>query len=265
MDRLLHRATDIGAIAVRTVIYLFLALPAVVVICASINPVESLAFPPQGFTIKWYVSAFHSKPFMDSLWLSTQLALISTAASLIIGTPVAYAIDRYRFRGRGALQAFVLSPMIVPAVVLGIGLLQFLVLAGLSQSFAALFIGHIVITLPYIVRTMTASFSLFDRALEQAAMNLRAPPLTVVRRVTLPILVPGLLSASVFAFVTSFGNITVSLFLAHGGRATLPIQIFTYVDYGSDPTLAAVSTLVILVTVALLAVVERVAGLQKVV
>ena len=84
----------------------------------------------------------------------------------------------------------------------------------MSQSFLALFVGHIVITLPYVVRTMTASFSLFDRALEQAAMNLRAPPLTVVRRVTLPILLPGLLSASVFAFVTSFGNITVSIFLA---------------------------------------------------
>ena len=265
MDRILHHATHVGGIALRAAIYLFLALPAIVVICASINPVDFLGFPPQGFTLKWYWAAFDSKPFMDSLSLSTQLALMATVASLIVGTPAAYAIERYRFRGRSALQAFVLSPMIVPAVVLGIGLLQFLVWAGLSQSFAALFIGHIVITLPYVVRTMTASFSLFDRALEQAAMNLRAPPLTVVRRVTLPILLPGLLSASVFAFVTSFGNITVSIFLAHGGRATLPIQIFTYVDYGSDPTLAAVSTLVILVTVALLAVVERVAGLQKVV
>jgi len=265
LDRLLSGATDAGGAILRGMIYLFLALPAIVVVCASINPVDFLAFPPQGFTTKWYIAAFRSKPFMDSLFLSTKLACIATLISLAIGTPAAYAIDRHRFRGRETLQAFVLSPMIVPAVVLGIGLLQFLVLIGISQSFGALILGHVVITLPYVVRTMTASFSLFDRALEQAAANLRAPPLTVVRRVTLPILLPGLLSASVFSFVTSFGNITVSIFLTHGGRTTLPIQIFTYVDYGSDPTLAAVSTLVILVTVALLMVVERVAGLQRVI
>jgi putative spermidine/putrescine transport system permease protein len=254
----------LGAL-VRGSIYLFLALPAIVVIAASINPVDHLAFPPSGFTLKWYAAAFDSKPFMDSLRLSTYLAAVATFLALAIGAPAAYAIDRYRFRGREALQAFVLSPMIVPAVVLGIGLLQFLVWLRLHQSFVGLFIGHIVITLPYVVRTMIASFSLFDRTLEQAAQNLRATPLTIVRRVTIPILLPGLLSSAVFAFVTSFGNINVSLFLAHGGQATLPIQIFTYVDYGSDPTLAAVSTLVIVVTVALLLIIERVAGLQKVI
>jgi putative spermidine/putrescine transport system permease protein len=259
------RANATLGVLVRGFIYLFLALPAIVVVGSSVNPVNHLAFPPSGFTLGWYAAAFASRPFMDSLRLSTELALVATFLALVIGTPAAYAIDRYRFRGREALQAFVLSPMIVPAVVLGIGLLQFLVWLRLNQSFIGLFIGHIVITLPYVVRTMIASFSLFDRTLEQAAQNLRATPLTIVRRITIPILLPGLLSSAVFAFVTSFGNITVSIFLAHGGQATLPIQIFTYVDYGSDPTLSAVSTLVIIVTVAMLLVIERVAGLQKVI
>jgi putative spermidine/putrescine transport system permease protein len=112
---------------------------------------------------------------------------------------------------------------------------------------------------------MTASLSLFDRSLEEAAMNLRATPWQVVRRVTLPVLLPGLLSAAVFCFVTSFGNITVSVFLARGNHVTLPVQIFTYVEHSYDPVLAAVSTLVIVVTLLVILLVERTAGLERLV
>jgi putative spermidine/putrescine transport system permease protein len=258
------RGLRLAGVALRGTTYLLLALPAVIVVASSVSRTTFLTFPPQGFTVDWYRRAFLSPAFMGSLLLSTELALAATVLALAIGTPAAYAIDRLRFPGRGALQALLLSPMIVPVIVLAIGLLQLLTWLGLGQPFLRLLIGHVVITLPYVVRTMTASLSLFDRSLEEAAMNLRATPWQVVRRVTLPVLLPGLLSAAVFSIVTSFGNITVSVFLARGSQVTLPVQIFTYVEHSYDPVLAAVSTLVIVVTLLVILLVERTAGLDRV-
>ncbi|MGH7264279.1 MAG: ABC transporter permease [Candidatus Rokuibacteriota bacterium] len=258
-------ALGVAGRAFRALTYVVLALPAVIVVASSLSRTTYLTFPPQGLTFTWYRRAFQSEAFMGSLVLSTELALAATLLGLAIGTPAAYALDRHRFRGRGLLQAFLISPMIVPLVVLAIGLLQLLTWIGFGQPFLRLLIGHVVITLPYVVRTMTASLALFDRTLEEAAMSLRATPWQVVRRVTLPVLLPGLLSSAVFCFVTSFGNITVSVFLARGGQVTLPVQIFTYVEHSYDPVLAAVSTLVIVVTVAVILIVERTVGLERVV
>jgi putative spermidine/putrescine transport system permease protein len=258
-------ALAIAGRAFRALAYVLLALPAVIVVVSSLSRTTYLTFPPQGLTLAWYWRAFESEAFMGSLALSTRLAVAATVLALAIGTPAAYAVDRYRFRGRELLQSFLISPLIVPLVVLAIGLLQLLTWLGLGQPFLRLLIGHVVITLPYVVRTMTASLALFDRSLEEAAMSLRATPWQVVRRVTLPVLLPGLLSSAVFCFVTSFGNITVSVFLARGGQVTLPVQIFTYVEHSYDPVLAAVSTLVIAVTIAVIVVVERTVGLERVV
>jgi putative spermidine/putrescine transport system permease protein len=260
-----RRLLGLAGVAVRALTYLLLALPAVIVVASSVSRTTFLTFPPQGFTLEWYRRAFESAAFMGSLLLSTELAVAATVLALAIGTPAAYAIDRHRFPGRELFQAFLLSPMIVPLVVLAIGLLQLLTWLGIGQPFLRLLIGHVVITLPYVVRTMTASLSLFDRSLEEAAMSLRATPWQVVRRVTLPVLLPGILSSAVFCFVTSFGNITVSVFLARGSQVTLPVQIFTYVEHSYDPILAAVSTLVIVVTLAVILMVERTVGLERVV
>jgi putative spermidine/putrescine transport system permease protein len=258
-------AAAVAGRAFRGLTYGLLALPAVIVVASSLSRTTYLTFPPQGLTLRWYWRAFQSEAFMGSLLLSTELALAATALALAIGTPAAYALDRHRFRGRGLLHGLLISPMIVPLVVLAIGLLQLLTWMGLGQPFLALLAGHVVITLPYVVRTMTASLALFDRSLEEAAMSLRATPWQVVRRVTLPVLLPGLLSSAVFCFVTSFGNITLSVFLARGDQVTLPVQIFTYVEHSYDPVLAAVSTLVIAVTIAVILVVERTVGLERVV
>jgi putative spermidine/putrescine transport system permease protein len=153
--------------------------------------------------------------------------------------------------------------MVVPLIVLAIGLLQLLAWLGISDSIIGLLIGHVVITLPYAVRTLTASLALFDRSLEEAGASLRATPWQVLRWVTLPVLLPGLLSAATFCFVTSFGNVTLSVFLASAGRATLPVQIFTYVEHSYDPMLAAVSTLVIAVTLGVILIIEKVVGLER--
>jgi putative spermidine/putrescine transport system permease protein len=252
-----------GAI-VRPLVYVTLSLPAVIVVVSSLTAGDSLRFPPEGLSLRWYRAAFDSAPFMNSLWVSTRLALLATALSLAIGLATAFALDRHRFRGREALRTLTLSPLVVPMVVLGLGLLQFLAWIRLNQTFVGLLVGHVLITLPYVVRALTASFVLFDRTLEQAAMNLRAPPWRVLRRITLPLLAPALVSAGVFAFVTSFGNITLSVFLGFAGETTLPVQIFTYVEHSYDPVLAAVSSFVIAVTLVVIAAVEKLVGMEKV-
>jgi putative spermidine/putrescine transport system permease protein len=247
----------------RGAVYLLLALPAVIVVLLSFTESALLNFPPEGFTLAWYGKAWNSAPFMNSLLVSLQLALLATLLALALGGPAAFALQRYPVPGKRIIETMLLSPLVVPAVVLSVGLLQFLAWVGLAKGMLGLVIGHFLVTLPYVVRTLTASFALFDRRLEQAAMNLRAGPWQVARRITVPLLLPGILSAAVFSFVTSFGNVTVSMFLAYSGRITLPIQIYTYIENSFDPILAAVSTVVIVITIGLMLIVEKLVGMDR--
>ncbi|MCO6419831.1 ABC transporter permease [Siccirubricoccus sp. KC 17139] len=250
---------------VRWTVYASLLLPAAIVVAASLTPGDILRFPPPGISLRWYRAVWESDLFMNSLGLSFRLAALATLVSLVLGFAAAYAVDRYRFRGLGLVRSFLLSPLLVPTVVLGLGLMQFLVWIGLGQTFLGLLAGHLVITLPYVVRTLSASMVLFDRNLEQAAMSLRAPPLTVLRTITLPLLFPGIISAMVFAFVTSFGNVTLSVFLNYDGEVTLPVQVLSYVEQNYDPLVAAVSSVVILVTVLAIFIADRISGAKSVI
>ena len=243
--------------------YFVLALPSLVIIGASLNPASTFSFPPRGLTLAWYMKAMETPAFTDSFLLSVELACLATALSLLAGTPAAYALQRYRLPGLQSLHSLLLSPIVIPAIVLGIGLLMFANLIGIGQGLAALLLGHFVLTLPYVVRTLISSFSLFDVVLEEAAQSLRASRPVVWFRVILPNIIPGLLSAAIFAFVTSFGNVALSIFLVSGGAATLPVQMFAAVEHSSDPTLAAVATFVILITGAIVLCIDRLANLQR--
>ncbi|RWC00135.1 ABC transporter permease [Mesorhizobium sp. M3A.F.Ca.ET.201.01.1.1] len=250
-----------GAVT-RVAVYALLALPAALVVVLSFTSGETMDFPPAGFSMQWYQKAFESEPFMSALWTSTYVAVIVAIAALVIGFAAAFAINRFDFPGKGLLQALAFSPLIVPAVVLGIGLLYLFAWMNLIQTMFPLFAGHLVLAIPYVVRTVLASLTLHNRVLEEAAMNLRASPLRVVRRITLPLILPGLLSAAIFAFVTSFGNVTVSVFLTYGGNVTLPVQLFTYLDHSYDPLVAAVSSIMIFVTLAVILIIERLIGAE---
>lgn len=253
----------ISGALIRALAYCMLVLPGILVVVASFTSGETMEFPPVGYSVRWYKAAFESEPFRAALWTSTYIALLITLISVAIGFAAAFAIDRYSFRGKALVHGLAFSPLIVPAVVLGLGLMQLFAFLGLAQTIFPLLLGHLVLAIPYVVRTILASLSLHDRVLEEAAMNLRAMPLQVIRRVTLPLILPGLLSAAIFAFVTSFGNATVSAFLTSGGRITLPIQIFTYLDTVYDPTVAAVSAIVILITLVIILTIERLIGAEK--
>ena len=164
-------ALKIAGSIVRPLVYTTLSLPAVIVVASSFTAGDDLRFPPEGFSPRWYMAAFKSDMFMGSLWTSTKLAFVTMVLSLTLGMAAAFAIDRRSFPGKHAFRTLTLSPLIVPMVVLGLGLLQFLAWMRLNQSFLGLLIGHVLITLPYVVRTLNAGMVLFDRTLEQAAMN----------------------------------------------------------------------------------------------
>ncbi|QPF90758.1 ABC transporter permease [Bradyrhizobium commune] len=250
---------------VRVLVYLTLILPAVIVVATSFTSGDAMRFPPTGFSLRWYYAFWDSSLFIDSLTLSLKVAALATVLSLLFGFAAAFAIERYEFSGRELMRGLMLSPLLIPAVVLGLGLMQLQVWIGLSQTFLGLLIGHVVVTLPYVVRTLSAGMVLFDRNLEQAAMSLRATPATILRTVTIPLLVPAIISAGVFAFVTSFGNVSLSVFLGAGGNVTLPVQVLAYVEQTVDPLVAAVSSVVIVFTLVAILIADRISGPKSII
>jgi putative spermidine/putrescine transport system permease protein len=170
------------------------------------------------------------------------------------------ALVRYRFRGQEMIKPFFLAPMVIPRVVLGIATLVFLSRTFLIGNFWGLLAAHVVVTLPYVIRTVSATLVGFDMALEQAALSLGARPLKAFTTITLPIIRPGLIAGAIFAFVVSFDELVMTLFLTGPGLTTLPVQIYNYIEYTSDPTIAAISVILIVFTAVVVLITERIVG-----
>jgi putative spermidine/putrescine transport system permease protein len=245
------------------VILLYMLAPILVIIPVSFGTQQYVVFPPTGFTLRWYEHFFTSPELVDSLFLSIRLAVLATVLATILGTMAAVALVRYRVPGREALRAFFMSPIVVPGLVLGIAMLMFFSKTFLRSSFWALLLAHITVIMPYVIRTVSASLVGVDRTLEQAAESLGAPPFVAFRTVTLPLLKPGLIAASILAFVQSFDELVMSLFLTGPRVSTLPVQIFHYLEYNSDPTIAAISVVLILFSTTLVLLTERFVGFSQ--
>lgn len=249
---------------VRFGVYAIMIAPAIVVIGASFTRGSLLQFPPDGVSLIWYLRVWDSLEFKSAMWTSTYLAILATGISLLVGFSAAFVIDRFKFPGRAMFELLVLSPIVMPMVVLGLALLYILSSLGIAQTLTGLLVGHILITIPYVVRSLLSGLLLFNRTLEEAALNLGASPFRAVTRVTIPVLMPNLMAAAIFAFVTSFGNVTLSIFLAGAASVTLPVRIFTFVESSYDPTVAAVSGVVIIATLVIILIAERLFGMSKV-
>lgn len=244
-------------------LFAFLALPMVIVVAVSFNAGEFIHFPPRGFSFRWFRHVFEGANFGPAILVSLELAVLSTLGSLALGIPAALALVRHPVPGRDAIQAFLLSPLSLPLIVFGIALLFFAGAIGLQLSFIGLLAGHVVITVPYILRTVVAVYGGVDRQLEEAAMTLGADALTCFRRVTLPLIKPGIVVGSIFSFLTSFDNVPVSIFLTNPDTTTLPVAILSYLVYSFDPSVAAVSSLQMVFAVTVLLVLERTYGLGQ--
>ena len=239
-----------------------LVLPMAAIIGTSFTESAYVAFPPRGFTFKWYGVALQKTPFLNSFYLSLWVGAVTAAIATLFGTIVALAIARHRFVGREAFNAFFMSPLIIPAIVLGIALLQFYNRIGLGSTPLGLIFGHAIITTPYVIRLVTASLTGLDPNIERAARSLGAPPAIAFLRATVPIIGPGIAAGAIFAFIMSFENVTISVFLATPRMVTLPVRIFNEWDKVIEPWLVAVNALVILWTFAVIAIADRIVSIR---
>jgi putative spermidine/putrescine transport system permease protein len=237
-------------------VYIVIVVPVLMVIGASLTTTRYIAFPPVGFTFRWYEAALADKSLMGGLWLSVTIALAAVALSVALGTAAALFLARSDSRWRDALASFFLAPLNVPAV-----MTAFALLLAFTQwkliSWWGLVIAHVVLTLPYIVRSVLVSLAGQDAAVERAAAVLGARPLQVFWYVTLPLIKPGVLAGATFAFLISFNNVPVSVFLAAPGSAPLPVVLFNRMQWLAEPSVAAAATLTIVATVVTMLVLER--------
>ncbi len=224
----------------------FLLGPIVVAVILSFSNVSQLIFPPPGLSFQWYEVAWENRKFVDGFVVSTIIATISSAMAGVAGTLAAVAINNYRFVGRSAIQSLVIMPLIIPAVVIGLGLLQTLSSAGIRPGILAASLGHSIIGIPYVVYLVLAALSGYDIRLEHAAQSLGASRLRIFVDITFPAVRPGMIAGIAFAFLMSFDNVAMSIFLARGNP--LPLRLMQHIQYYADPSVAAVSTVLVVIS-----------------
>jgi len=239
-----------------------LVLPQIIVIITSIDPSPAAIFPPKGISFEWYLNAFTRHAFREALAISVIVASIAAVLSTTIGTMAAVFVVRRRFRGRELLIAALQLPMLIPEVMLGLGFLILFSRAGMTASLFNIGLAHVLITLPYAMRVVMANLQTVSVSVEEAAHVLGAGPVKSFVSVTLPIIRSGVVAALIFSFIVSFDNFTLTAFLVKS-RGTLPIEIYAYIRTESDPTIAAISTLLILVSIAGILAIERVMGIDR--
>ena len=251
------------ALAFHTLFVTFMLAPIVVVCWVAFTPEGYLSFPTDRWSLRWFKAIARYPEFVAGFWRSVWLGALSSAIAVAISVPAALAIARHRFPGREAMTALFMSPLMIPHIVLGIAFLRFFTQIGLGGSFTGLVLAHIVIVLPFALRLTLASAVGLDRALEHAAISLGASDWTVLKRVTLPLVVPGLASGWALAFINSFDEVTMTVFIAAPSTVTLPVRMFLYIQDNIDPLVTSVSACVIAVTVAALIVLDRAYGLER--
>ena len=252
------------ALLFHTLVASFVLAPILVICLVAFTPENTLSIPTTSFSLRWFRAIFEHPDFVasfvNSLWLATLAATLSVAISV----PAALAIDRYDFPGRNALNALFLSPLIIPHLVLGVAFLRLFALIGATGSFAWLAACHVVVITPYVLRLVMAAFTGLDRSAEQAAMTLGASHWTVFRRVTAPMILPGITGGWLLAFINSFDELTMSIFVTSPQTVTLPVRMYMYATESIDPMMAAVSALMIALTAVAMLVLDRAFGLDKI-
>jgi putative spermidine/putrescine transport system permease protein len=242
---------------------IYLVLPLLVIVSVSFSNTAYIEFPPRGFTIRWYMQFVEDPSYIEAFRVSLALAVLSTAAAIILATPAALIIARKTFPGRTLISTLFLSPLVLPNIVIGVAILQYANSLGFARTFPALLIAHTVIVIPYVLRTVLASLAGMDVTIEEAAQDLGAGSVETFFLVTLPQIKPGIIAGALFAFIISWINIEVTIFNSTGTLTTLPVKILYYVENIGDPTVAAVSAVTVYIAIIVVVVVDLTIGLQK--
>jgi putative spermidine/putrescine transport system permease protein len=256
-------ADKLGWYALRIVciaILLFLLLPILVVIPLSFSNSSFLAYPIPGWSLQWYDNLFSSDDWGRAARNSFIVAPLATLLATVLGTLAAVGLARVDFVGKSLLMSLLISPMVVPIVVVGVSTYLFFAKIGLSDTYAGLVLAHAALGAPFVVTTVLATLQGFNQNLVRASLSLGATPLQTFFRITLPIIAPGVISGALFAFATSFDEVVVTLFIASPTQVTLPRQMFTGIRENISPTIAAVATLLIIFTTALMLGLEWLRG-----
>ncbi len=243
---------------------IFMLAPLVMVVLVSFTSKGYIAMPFDGASLRWYRAMLEASDFIDAFWRSLGLAAAAATLATLMAVPAGMAIAWHRFRGRDTILALLLSPLMVPHVVLGIALLRFLTQIGGSGSYWGLTAAHTVIVLPYVLRLVVAAATGFDRSIAQASQSLGASGWTVFRRIELPLILPGVAGGWMIAFINSFDELTMSIFVASAGTQTLPVKMYNHIANTIDPLLASVSTVMIVLTLVLMIVLDRFYGLDRI-
>jgi ABC-type spermidine/putrescine transport system permease subunit II len=245
------------------VVYAILLFPLLIVVTISFTSGAGVDFPPPGLSLRWFQYIAHRPEFVSGTINSLVLAVVATMLALALGILASLAMVRYQFRGKAVLEALFLAPLVVPSLIIGVALLYFFSTIGFIDSFQRLVLAHLILTVPYTIRSVSATLYGLDPSYEEASRVMGAGRLRTFRKVLLPMLRPGIVVAALFAFIVSFDNFNASIFLISGNTVTLPVRIFTYLGFQFDPSIAAISTVLLVATVAVLAIAERTIGLTR--
>jgi putative spermidine/putrescine transport system permease protein len=235
---------------------LYLILPILIVFPMSFSSAEFLTFPPPGFSLKWFQRYFSDASWLQPTYVSFQIALMVMMLSTILGTMAAMALVRSRFWGKATANTLILAPMIIPVIIISIALYSFFAKIGIIGTRTGLVFGHTMLCVPFVVITVSASLKGFDETLEKAAMICGATRLKAFLQVTFPIIRPGMIAGALFAFIISFDEIVISMFLCGIETRTLPLKMWEGIRMEISPVIAAVSTLLICLSVVLLIIVD---------
>lgn len=231
----------------------FLLLPILFIAALSFGSSQWLIFPPPGWTLRWYGELFSDPQWLESAWTSFRIAAIVTVLSVVLGLVTSFGLVRGKFLFRDALKALFLTPMILPVVVFAVALYAFFLRIGLGGTLIGFVLSHLVLALPFSILSISSALEGFDKSIEDAAVLCGASPLEAKIRVTLPAISHGLFSAAVFSFLTSWDEVVVAIFMASPTLQTLPVKVWTTLRQDLTPVVAAASTLLILLTVTLMA------------
>lgn len=259
-----HRMMGWAGRAAVVAILGFIILPAVVVGIAAFNDKALLSFPPEQWSLRWFYKAVNYRDFQTGFYNGMIVTLWSSFIALVVGSGFAFVLDRYEFNAKKLIEGLLLAPLVVPHFTVGLGLLILAAQIGATRGFAVVVVCHVILVLPFVLRSVYISLRNLDQRLELAAASLGATPVRVMFTVTLPLLVPGLFSGWLFAAILSLNEFTASLFVTGQRTQTLPVAMYNYVREYADPTMAALSVMFIVGTAALLTLANMFLGLGKV-
>jgi putative spermidine/putrescine transport system permease protein len=254
---------SVTLIIVGIVAFVFMTLPFLLVVMISFFKDSYISIPPSGLSFEWYGKMFQSRQLIEGLVFSLVIAILAAAGSLLVGVPAAMVLNRARFRAKAFIENVFILPLIIPTIVTGLALYIFLyefssiIHTRLVPSTGILILAHVLITLPWAFRLVYGGMQTMGSEVELAAIDLGDSRFGTTRRITLPLLRSSIIAAAILAFIFSFGNLEISLFLLEPGRTTLPVAMVQYAQFKIDPTIAAISTLQIVLVGALLLIINK--------